>query len=303
MKGNYKITVFTPTYNREYVLFQCYNSLCRQTNKNFEWLIVDDGSTDKTENTIQKWIAENKISIKYIKQKNSGKHIAHNTGVHSCDTDIFVCVDSDDYLVDNAIQVILENWDTVEDNNKIAGIIGLRGSSLTEPLGTRMPPNIKKCSINDLYYKYRFKGDTVLAFKTEILKKYLFPSFEGEKFVTEAVIYDQISQNYEMTLLDNILYICRYLPDGYSMNFLKLHKRNPEGYKYYLRQRIDFANSIKAKINGYSNYVAGCWRVGHRAEKIKEYNKLLYLTSLPYALYIHIKFNLKNKLIKLGVLK
>lgn len=227
------LTIFTPTYNRGYIIRQCYESLCRQSNKNFVWLIVDDGSTDNTEQIINSFINEDKIKIIYFRQKNSGKHVAHNTGVLMCETEIFVCVDSDDYLSDDAVQLIYDTWDKVGNDKSLAGIVALRGKSHNELLGTPMPDNIEKSSIFDLYDKYKFKGDTILVFKTDILKKYLFPVFEGEKFVTEAVIYDQISQEYDMALLNRVLYFCEYLDDGYSKNILSIHKKIRKGICFF----------------------------------------------------------------------
>uniref|UniRef100_UPI002175FEAF glycosyltransferase family 2 protein n=1 Tax=Bacillus thuringiensis TaxID=1428 RepID=UPI002175FEAF len=200
------LTIFTPTYNRGYLIQRCYESLCRQSNKNFVWLIVDDGSTDNTEQIINSFIKEKKIKIIYFKQKNSGKQVAHNTGVLMCTTKIFVCVDSDDYLSDNAVQLIYDTWDKIESDRKLAGIIALKGNNFSEVVGTEMPKNIEKSSIFNLYEKHKFKGDAMLVFKTDILKKHLFPVFEGEKFITEAVVYDQISQKYEMKLLNEVLY-------------------------------------------------------------------------------------------------
>lgn len=292
-----KITIFTPTYNRGYILNRCYESLCKQINNNFEWLIVDDGSIDNTEELVNNWIKANKIRIRYIKQENSGKHIAHNKGVLECNTDIFVCVDSDDYLTDNAIDTIYQNWNKVKTNSKLAGIIALRGNELREPISTRMPRHVSQSSILDLYNKYKFKGDTMLIFRSEILKKYLFPVFEGEKFVTEAVIYDQISKEYKMILLDEVLYIGEYLEDGYSRNIKSIHRKNPNGYMFYLSSRIDNASSFKEKYIAYSNYLRGMIDIkDFRYAKNK--NKLMLIISVFRAITIYLKSIIKSRLSK-----
>ncbi|ESU73770.1 beta-glycosyltransferase [Geobacillus thermopakistaniensis] len=293
------LTIFTPTYNRGYILKNCYESLCRQINKNFIWLIVDDGSTDNTEELVNTWIKENRIKIVYIKQKNAGKHVAHNTGVLNCNTEMFVCVDSDDYLTDDAVKVIYDNWGYIKLNNSLAGMIALRGHNHQEALGTRMPKGINKCKISDLYQKYGFKGDTMMVFKTDILKRNLFPVFEGEKFVTEAVIYDKIDQNYEMMLLDKILYICEYLEDGYSRNIQEVHRKNPIGYIYFLTQRIEFAKNRSERYRAVANYLAGCWSVKYK-HPIKNSNyKMLCILAFPKAIYIYIKRSIKIFFMKL----
>ena len=103
-----KLTIFTPTYNRAYTLKKLYASLIEQINQNFEWLIVDDGSTDNTEEVVKQWVDEKKITIRYFKQRNGGKQRAHNKGVEICNTELFICVDSDDYIVKDSVDKILK---------------------------------------------------------------------------------------------------------------------------------------------------------------------------------------------------
>lgn len=293
-----KVTVFTPAYNRGYVIQACYDSLCAQTNQNFCWLIVDDGSIDNTEELITSFINENKIQITYLKQKNRGKHIAHNTGVLNCKTEIFVCVDSDDYLASNAIQKIYDSWNEISNSENLAGIVALRGEDAKTPLGTWMPTGIAVTSIASLYEKHKFKGDTMLVFKTSILKKYLFPEFHNEKFVTEAVIYDLISQHYNMKLINEILYLCRYLDDGYTRNISSVHKANPKGYMHYLKQKIELANGFRNKFRAVSYYIAGCLLLRDiKYYKICQHN-FMKVMALPNATWIFLKPNIKNYLIK-----
>ncbi|MED4006494.1 glycosyltransferase family 2 protein [Priestia aryabhattai] len=298
-----KLTIFTPTYNRGYIIRNCYESLCRQSNKDFLWLIVDDGSTDNTEDIINSFINEDKIKIIYHKQKNSGKHVAHNKGVLMCETEMFVCVDSDDYLSVDAVQIIHETWPNIENDKSLAGIIALRGEDAQQAIGTRMPRNIERSSILNLYEKYKFKGDTILIFKTAILKKYLFPVFEGEKFVTEAVVYDQISQKYDMKLVDKVLYLCEYLDDGYSKNILSVHKKNPKGYMFYLTQKVENAKKFRDKYKAVAYYIAGC--LGIRS--IFYYRdcdyKLLKIISIPRGILIYVKPIIKSTLVKYKLVK
>ncbi|MBS6509121.1 MAG: glycosyltransferase family 2 protein [Paraclostridium bifermentans] len=301
--SNEVITVFTPTYNRGYIINKCYDSLCRQTNNNFEWLIVDDGSTDDTESIVNEWIKENKIKIRYVKQKNSGKYIAHNRGVLECNTGIFVCVDSDDYLTDDAIEKIYKQWKYVDTDEKLAGIIAGKGYSANDVVGTRMPKGINKCSMFDLYDKYKFKGDATMIFKTSVLKDNLFPEIEGENFITEAVIYDKISRTYDMYLYDEILYICVYLPDGYSKNIDKIHRNNPKGYLLFLSQRIEFAKNQEEKQKAYAYYIAGCMTIGQTGA-IKELDdKSAVRKAMPRAFKIYIKPKIKRVLVKLKIMK
>lgn len=238
-----KLTVFTPTYNRGELLERLYQSLCVQDCADFCWLIVDDGSEDQTEKIVKNYIEEEKIKILYYKQQNSGKHVAHNLGVELCTTELFFCVDSDDYLTQNAINDILEFWNkiTEKEKEKLSGIVAYRGTKKGEIIGTDFPENIKKSPLSKLY-KLGKKGDTALIFRTEILKKYPFPVFDGEKFLRENLVYDQIDEEYSLLVLRKIIYIGEYLDDGLSKNATFLEMKSPKGaalYRYneYLKNK------------------------------------------------------------------
>ena len=145
------LTIFTPAYNRAYTLHKCYESLKKQTNKDFEWLIIDDGSTDNTRELVQSWIEENIIPIKYHYQKNQGMHGAHNTAYELIDTELNVCIDSDDYMPDDAVEKILKFWDKNKSDN-IAGIAALDAYESGEVIGNTFPEDLKTSTSFDMYY-------------------------------------------------------------------------------------------------------------------------------------------------------
>ena len=237
-----RITIFTPTYNRCHTLPQLYDSLCSQSNKNFCWLVVDDGSTDCTEELLSTWINERKIEIVYIKQENSGKSMAFNKGISLCNTELFTCVDSDDYLTDDAVDLILMTWLDCVDN--CVGILCLREvSSVPDKM-----KNIGYTTLRDAYCKYGLKGDTMLVHKTDIIKKYRFPNFTGEKFVPEDYLYDKIDQDGKLMFFNKVLYRGKYLNDGYTCDMAKLIKNNPKGYNVFITQRLLFDYSLKQII-------------------------------------------------------
>lgn len=281
-----KLTIFTPTYNRAYILPKLYESLIKQTNKNFIWLIVDDGSYDNTKGLVNKWIKENIINIEYIKQENQGKHIAHNTGVDNCKTELFFCVDSDDYLLENAVEDIYSEYYEIEDKN-IAGIVSIKMTKEKKPIGTDMPTNIKYSSLSDLYEKYRFKGDTALVFKTDILKMYKFPNINGEKFVGEEYIYCQIDENYQLLISDSKYYICEYLDDGYTTNMFKLIVNNPRGYMELKNKKLKTSTRFHIKYKAASLYVVGCWLSKEKNIIKNSNNKLITIISYPLATIVY----------------
>ncbi|WP_419876222.1 glycosyltransferase family 2 protein [Candidatus Pristimantibacillus sp. PTI5] len=297
------LTIFTPTKNRGYIIHKCYESLCRQSNNDFIWLVVDDGSNDNTEEVINSFISERKIEIVFLRQKNGGKHVAHNTGVLNCKTDIFVCVDSDDYLSDNAVQVIYDNWKEVAEDDSLAGILALKGEILNKSSRSCLPKNIERTSIMDLYEKYNFIGETILVFKTSILKQYLFPVFEGEKFVTEAVVYDQISRKYKMKLLNKILYLYEYLDDGYSKNILSFYRENPKGYMFFYKQRIELAKGFKENYNAVSRYIAAFLTIKDITSFRNCEYKFLGIICIPNGVWIYLKPIIKKQLIKYKLMK
>lgn len=281
------LTIFTPTYNRGYIIGKLYDSLLSQTNKNFKWLIVDDGSSDNTEELVKSWIDEDKIEIKYINQENKGKHIAHNTGVENCDTELFFCVDSDDYLLNNGVEDIYRDYYNIQDQN-IAGIVSIRMTEKREPIGTDMPIGIKYSSLSDLYEKYKFRGDTALVFKTDILKKYKFPKINGEKFVGEEYVYCQIDANYQLLISSSKYYICNYLEDGYTRNMFRLIANNPKGYMELKNMKLKKSTRFNIKYKSASLYVVGCW-LSNEKNIIKNSNsKFVTIISYPLAMVVYM---------------
>lgn len=216
----YKFTIFTPTYNRAYILENLYNDLKNQTFNDFEWLIVDDGSNDNTKELVDSFISENKINIRYIYKENGGKHTAINTGVKNADGELFFIVDSDDGLVNNSLEIANNEWDTIEDKEKFSSIVGLCIYKNKEVIGTKMPEDKKICSFTDLYFKYGVKGDKSIVFATDIIKKYPFPERKEVKFLPESVVWHEISKKYLSKCINEPMIIREYLDDGLTKNIL-----------------------------------------------------------------------------------
>ncbi|HRT82428.1 MAG TPA: glycosyltransferase family A protein, partial [Oscillospiraceae bacterium] len=173
-----QLTVFTPTYNRAHTLIRCYESLKRQTNKEFVWLIVDDGSSDETENMVMGWMQEEKgFKINYLYQENSGMHSAHNLAYENIFTELNVCIDSDDYMPIDAVEKILLFWNEQKDKENIAGFMALDALENGQIIGNEFPENIKKATSYDYYFKYGLKGDKKFILRTELCKLNRYPVF------------------------------------------------------------------------------------------------------------------------------
>lgn len=240
-----QLTIFTPTYNREKYLTILYNSLKEQSNKSFQWVVVDDGSSDGTDKLIEKFKQEKKINIEYYKQVNSGKHIAHNKGVELCNTELFFCVDSDDYLPINSVEYILSTWNNSRERDKSVGIVALKGYSNGNIMGNNMPKKIKKSTLSDLYNIYGKKGEMALIFNTKYLKENLFPVFRGEKFLSEEVLYNELDNIGPLIILDKLIYIMEYLDTGITRNYIKAWRSSPNGVICLLKSRYTKANNLK----------------------------------------------------------
>lgn len=293
-----KLTVFTPTYNRAYTLERLYNSLLEQTNNSFIWLIVDDGSTDDTAALINKFISENKIKIRYCYQENAGKSQAHNKGVELCETELFVCVDSDDYLTPNAVERIIHHWKYAANLKDCIGVFALRcAGSPKKPMTRFKPerlPSDKLSIMREAFSNGAVAGDSMLVFKTDILKKVEFPLINGEKFVPEAYLYDKLDQMGKMYFTDEKIYIAEYLPDGYTNNMAKLNFNNANGYYAYIIQRLSLDTRLKNKIIDTACYISICIVLGKKP--IHPQHKIFSTLLLPlgYGLYLKRYYRFKK---------
>lgn len=241
-----KVTVFTPTYNRAYIIESLYRSLRRQTNKNFEWLVIDDGSTDGTGELFEKWTKESNIfPIRYYYQNNGGKCRAINRGLDLADCELFFTVDSDDYLTDDAIEKILLWFENVDDD-KIKGIVANRGYTATETENYCFPENYLDKSLLDIYSFYRngkqvFDGERAFVFYTEFHRKYRYPEFEKENFMTEAVAWNRMAADgYLMRYYNDIIWVFRYRDDGLTKAGTSVFIKNPYGYGLWLTEKAKY---------------------------------------------------------------
>lgn len=289
-----KITVFTPTFNRAYCLHQVYESLIRQTNKDFRWLIIDDGSSDNTKSLVQNWIDENKIQIEYIYQKNLGMHGAYSAAYATIKTELNVCIDSDDYLTDNAIEKIIQFWE-LHRNDNYAGIVGLDMLKNGTILGKEMPQGIVSSTLEDLYYKYKISGDKKLVYRTEIVKKYpKYPIFKNESFVPLGSLYIQIDKDYELLCMNHVLCIVEYLDDGSTRNIFKQYAKHPRGFRYSREVEIKYSKYFKVRFKGLIHYVSSCIL-------LKEYNFFknnkffLTILAVPFGIVLNLYIKYRNK--------
>lgn len=231
------ITVFTPTYNRAHTLERLYNSLCTQTSFDFEWLVIDDGSTDETKAFFAS-IASSSFNIRYYYQTNGGKHRAINKGVALARGEWFFIVDSDDYLPADSIETIKRYVGEINDDNRFCGITGLRVHPDFTPIGNIVFD--KPTDIDNLTFRIKYKGigDYAEIFRTSVLKEYPFPEYEGEKFCTEALVWNRIARKYVTRFVNAKIYICEYQVGGLTDTYEKIMRNSPRAAMLYYKELL-----------------------------------------------------------------
>lgn len=249
------ITVFTPTYNRGYIIEELYKSLRRQNYFDFEWLVIDDGSTDNTEELFKKWIEQdNKFTIRYYKKENGGKCRALNYALDKARGRLFFTVDSDDYLTDDALYKIA-NWEeSLPKSIKYCGLAGNLGFSDFETPNTYFEKEFYDGNLLDRYRN--IDGERAFVFYTDVHKKYKYPEFENENFITEAVVWNRMANDgYKMRFYNDIIWIYEYRNDGLTLKGNSIFVNNPNGYGLWVREKIRFLHfSIIQKIKAYYNF-------------------------------------------------
>lgn len=275
------LTVFTPAYNRAHTLSRTYASLLRQDCKDFVWLIVDDGSSDNTAEQVQSWQQkDNGFDIRYLYKENGGMHTAHNMAYEVIDTELNVCIDSDDCLADGAVKKILDKWCAVKDLG-YAGIIGLDADLEGKLIGKGFPDGLTETTLSG-YYAAGGSGDKKLVYRTDIIKKYPpYPVFEGEKYVALAYKYRLIDQDYKLAVLDEVLCNVEYQADGSSGTMWKQYLKNPKGFAFWRKVCMEYPTSRKRKIIDCIHYCSSSILAGNRHFLSESPEKLMTFFCSP----------------------
>lgn len=251
------ITVFTPTYNRAGLLPRLYDSLKQQTFTDFEWIIVDDGSVDKTEEVVNKQIIgdDHSFQIKYIKKENHGKHTAVNVGVKHAQGELFMIADSDDFLPNDALNIVSKEYQAVKDDPFCGGVCGYMAHSNGVVIGKGCDADFIDANSIDMRYKYHIQGDMKEVFRTDVLREFPFPEIDNERFCPEQLVWFRIAQKYYLRVFNKVIYTAEYLADGLTSNIVRIRMNSPVAscmtYSEMLNYDIPFVQKIKAAINYY----------------------------------------------------
>lgn len=297
-KSARKFTIFTPTFNRGKTLSNVYASLKNQTYKDFHWVIVDDGSSDDTHKMVNDWINESIIEIQYIFQKNSGKHIAINKGVDNAKGEFFVIFDSDDTCEDIALERFLYHWESIKEDerNLYSTVVFL----CTDLKGNLIGGEFPKASIDSKtqWERIRIGGgaDRWGFIKTSILKKYRFPQYKNEIFLSEGIVWNRMAKDYRVRFINEKLKIVEYRDDGLSRSSIKLRSKNPNGAVAYYEELSNIKMPLYYRIKTLINLNRFKFHSG-RTKKIYNNllaNKILNIILMPIGYLFYIN-DLKKK--------
>ena len=290
------LTVFTPAYNRAHTITRTYESLITQKCKDFVWLIVDDGSTDNTAELVKSWQKkDNGFDIKYVYKENGGMHTAHNTAYENIDTELNVCIDSDDMLSKDAVLKIKEKGEQIKYKG-YAGIIGLDANMLTgEIIGKGFPENMSETTLMG-YYAGGGAGDKKLIYRTDVINKYPpYPVFEGEKYVALGYKYRLIDQDYKLAVLNEVLCNVEYQPDGSSMNMLSQYVKNPKGFAFWRKICMQYPESKKRIFIECIHYVSSSILARNKRFIKESPKKVLTIIAIPLGYILTLLIKRKTK--------
>ena len=280
------ITVFTPTYNRGHLLQRLYYSLCSQTYKDFEWIIVDDGSVDNTEDVVKTFLSENLINIRYIKQDNGGKHRAINHGVREAKGELFLILDSDDSIPDNSLALINEYYSPIKTDHCFGGVAGYMAHHDGKLIGISSEVDILDATSIEMRSKYNMVWDMCEVFRTDMLKEFPFPEIEDEKFCPEDLILNRISTKYKFRVFNRVIYYRDYLDGGLTDKIVRIRMNSPIAsmmcYAEQIRHDIPVILKIKSAINYWR------FRFCYKGKDNRPFISKIWMWTVPLGFLMHL---------------
>lgn len=290
------ITVFTPTYNRANTLTRLYKSLCNQTNKEFEWLIINDGSTDETDSLIQTIIINHndEFKIRYYKQSNLGLNRTINRAIDLALGKLFCRLDSDDYATNDMIESINRNYCKIEHNSKLCALVFLSLKPDGSLNGTHPFIETTQTNFNEYRDKYKATGDRSEVVKTEIYKKFKFPEIKNENFITESIVWNRMAKNYDALYLNKAIYVKGDGEDTITSKIYLTNKRCSKGVTLFYYEVMSNQNfSTKFRIIHAIKYYRYAFYA--KANIFKGIKPLFVLIGLPIGTLVALFDLIKHK--------
>lgn len=295
--AEYSLTVFTPTYNRAHLIGRVYESLCQQTCQDFEWLVIDDGSTDNTREVIAQYIAEQRIAIRYIWKENGGLYTGYNTAYANITSPLNVCIDSDDFMPENAVELILQTWNE-RGGEQYAGIIGLDFyADKQQPIGGYFPDNLQEVSLNEISEKGLYKGDAKQVMRSDLTRTAIIEEdFHGEKDFNPYSMVFQAAKSLPLLVINDNLCFVDYQPTGMAANIFKQYYHSP--WSFMKMRQIEMtvgSKSIRNLLRLNIHYVSSCL-IARNKHWLKDSPKpLLTLLMAPFGFSLYLFILWKNR--------
>lgn len=260
-------------------------------------MLVDDGSTDNTREITEQWQRENTIEIIYLFKENGGMHTAHNLAYQNINTELNVCIDSDDWLPENAVELILNKWKNAAAKENLAGIIGLDAHADGRLVGTAFPENVLRGPFFDTTKKHKVTGDKKFVLRTDIVRKYpAYPEYPGEKLVALGILYLMIEKDFDYLFSNEVYCIVEYQPDGSSNSIFRQYKQSPRGFAYERIQHLKLDNDFEDRFRNAVHLVSSAIFAKDYRLLFKSNKTLMVLCALPFGVLLNlfIRYKIKN---------
>lgn len=238
----HRFTIFIPTYNRAKLLPRALASVEAQSFRDFEVVIIDDGSSDDSREIVEAWQAKVDFPVHYHYQENRGKPAAHNAGIERAKGFFVVNLDSDDLLTPDALELLDRHWQAIPEADKphFAGVEGLCAMLSDNSIaGDRFPSDVFDSDYLELRLKLHISGDKKNAIRTEVLREFPFPLFAGEKHIRQSVIWNRIARKYKFRYINEVIQLIEYQPDGLSAGAFWRRIRSPQSYRLTYRELVN----------------------------------------------------------------
>ena len=292
-------TVFTPTFNRAHTLPRAYESLRAQTLRDFEWLVVDDGSTDGTAALVERWAAESAFPIRYFHQPWSGKHVADNLAAREAHGTFYATLDADDRYLPHALEVFARVWETIgaDERDGFVGVVGLCQDLEGHLIGSRFPLDPLDTSYTELADVHKVTGDKAGMARTEVIRRFPFPVVPGERLIIEGLVYTQIAREYRIRCVNEVLKVVDYQETGLSASARADFRRNPRTASAYFlqRSRLLERSAWPARARAQAQHTRYCLHAGRPAASLRDApSKAVWLATLLLGLGLWLRDRMRG---------
>jgi glycosyltransferase involved in cell wall biosynthesis len=240
------------------LLPRVYESLEKQTFRDFEWLIVDDGSKDNTAEVVKELAAKATFPVRYVAKPNGGKPSAVNRGAQEAQGRLMTILDSDDWFKPEALERFLHHWNAIPQDQQtgFVGVTGLCCFPSGEMLGTKFPQDVFDSDAIDLRYKHDVSGEKSGMIRTDVLKQYPYPEDLG-KYVSESLVWNRIAKKYKTRFINEVLTVKEFQAGGITLDGRLIQVRDTKASLLCARELMELGNRLplKPRVRAYANYV------------------------------------------------